>query len=79
LTIDHICDMEKLMKSQNVIFLALNDFEQIEICSRKIEEAEKKGENQKALNWSIKGLNIAREIRNESKVTEFSNYIMSMM
>ena len=67
------------METQNVIFMALTDFEQIEICSRKIVEAEKIGENEKALNWSIKGLNIARDIRNESKVTEFSNYILSMM
>ena len=71
--------MEKMIKSQDAIFVMLSDLEQIEICKRKIAKTEKCGDRNMALNWAIKGLNIARSIKSESKIREFSNYILTMI
>jgi len=71
--------MEKMIKSQDAIFVMLSELEQIEICKRKIAKTDKCGDRNSALNWAIKGLNIARNIKNENKINEFSNYILTMI
>ena len=65
--------------SQDIIFTSLSGQEQISICAQKAEKADRSGDNNEALNWFIKGLNLAREQCNEIKEKEFTQYILTLM
>jgi len=71
--------MKEVGVLQDFVFLSLSSQEQIAICTSKAEQADRKGDNNEALNWFIKGLNIAREQSNENKIKEFTQYILTLI
>lgn len=71
--------MKEMAVMQDFIFLSLSGQEQIAICSSKAEKADRNGDNNEALNWFIKGLNLAREQSNEVKIREFTQYILTLI
>lgn len=71
--------METMTFVEDLIFLTLSGKEQLAICSEKAKEADKSGNEKEALNWFIKGLNIAREQSEKDKIKEFTDCIISML
>ena len=71
--------METMTQIEDLIFLTLSGKEQLAICTEKAKEADRIGKEKEAMNWFIKGLNIAREQSNKAKVKEFTDCIITML
>ncbi len=73
-----LCNMEiqtQILKT-NLLEITSSD---LSFCLEMGEIMNRKGRSEESLQWYIKGLNIARELKVEEKVKEFSNLIVSML